>query len=72
MTHSAFKRTYRPTGQRKVRAVLSSADTPVVRAEKIARLVGLTTGEPEIITREIVEIAAVLSVYAELDREARR
>ncbi len=65
---SAFHRVHRPRSGL-VSLIISSADTPDQRAEKLTRIMGLPADDMLDTHRAV--IADVLQAYQEIDREAR-
>lgn len=68
---SAFSRKYTPPSNRIVARLYSSSNTPLQRAQNIMAMIW-GGGDPAVLERDTVDVAAALSVYAELDREARK
>lgn len=55
---------------RLIRRTFKSSDDALTRAANILAMIW-GGGDPKVLERDTVDVAAALSVYAELDREAR-
>lgn len=55
---------------RLIRRTFRSDDPPLTRAANILAMIW-GGGDPAVLERDTVDVAAALSVYAELDKEAR-